>query len=111
MDVEGTLTQVLGELQKLNARLDELDIDNKLEGVRKEMTKVAADSQIVVHTVHNHGTAIERLTRAIENISLHCPVFEPASKEEGVGNGGDRLRPSSSEYEALRAAVNDDDDQ
>ena len=120
MDAEAALKKVFAKLdefgkrfEQFDERLKEIDPNGKLDELKSEMERVSANSSIVVSTMHAHGSSIHRLERSIDNLVLNCPVAAMEAEkpiEEMPGNGEERLRPSSSEYEALQAAVEEDED-
>jgi len=93
------------DVRKLFAKLDE--VKTEMVGVRAELKRVAANSQLVVAQVQEHGGCIDRLEGAISRLKYRCPMFELEDKpQEGpADNGSERLRPSSSEYAALDATT------
>lgn len=113
MDADAALKKVFAKLDELGKRLDEVDPNGKLDELKKEMQRVSSNSAVVVSTVHAHGSSIRRLEGLIENLLLNCPAATSALSTPEVelpGNGGERLRPGSNEYEALRASEEDDGD-
>ena len=105
MDFEAAFKKVFAKLDELGKRVTALDTNGKLDEIKKEMKKVAANSQVVVSTMHAHGGSIDRLEKAVTRLHVQCPMFEPKNRENGAGGVEDRVRPGSNEYEALEVAV------
>ena len=110
MDFEAAFKKVFAKLDELGKRVTALDTNGKLDEIKKEMKKVAANSQVVVSTMHAHGGSIDRLEEAVTRLHIQCPMLTAEEDCKGeVGNGAERVRPGSNEYEALKKASNDTD--
>lgn len=81
MDVEAALKKVFAKLDELSERLDGLDTNGKLEEIQKQMSTVAANSQVVVNTVESHGDVIAKLEKRLTRLDLRCPLMKPDTDE------------------------------
>jgi hypothetical protein len=82
------LDDKLARLDELEARLNALDNNGKLEEIKKQMAQVAANSRVVVHEVERHGTILDGVETTLRRVQLRCPLMKPDTSEfEKVGGG------------------------
>lgn len=53
----------------------------KLEEIREEMAKVAANSRLVVSQVEQHGTVIASLEKKLTRLNLRCPLIKDSPSD------------------------------
>jgi len=71
----------LKRLDVLEQKINKLDTNGTLDEIRKEMQKVAANSDIVVNTVESHGGIIQIMENALTRLNLRCPLMKAATGE------------------------------
>lgn len=70
------------QFERLTKRLSEIDTDGKLDEIKKSVTLVAANSQLIINTVKAHGSVIARLEDLLLRLEFQCPLIRsdlPAS--------------------------------
>lgn len=79
--MEKSLKKIFAELDAIKKRLDALDQNGQLEEIKRQIAKVAANSQVVVNTVQTHGDVIQRLERTLTRLDIRCPLMKPDTDE------------------------------
>lgn len=106
MDTELALRKIFAKLDELHERVPK----DELSTIRKEIQKVAANSRIVVSTMHSHGEAISRLEKSLQKLHFHCPMFELEDEHKAVagnGDGDDKYGSSPHIYDELEKVDKD----
>lgn len=79
-----------------------------IERMTEEMRHFAANSQIVISTLHAHGGSIDRLEKAVRRLQFHCPMLKIDNENpRRPGNGDDAKMgpPTREEISELRKAA------
>lgn len=78
-----TEAQILTRLAELRDRVARLS-NGELSTIKAEMMKIAANSQLVVQVVQEHGQVLGEVRRLTEQLQLRCPMIsaEPAAPED-----------------------------
>lgn len=71
----------LKRLDALEQRLNALDNNGKLDEIKTEMAKVAANSRMVVNQVEANGTMIASMEKTISRLNVRCPLMKPDTDE------------------------------
>lgn len=76
------LEKKLTRLDELEARLAKLDSNGTLDEIKADMKKVAANSQLVVIQVEEHGCLLAMFEKSLTRLNLCCPLIQSAETNE-----------------------------